>query len=325
MSIPGKKSSGHLLAIGISIGLLAYWSGWPGDDVSADVLPLMNAGKFEQALSELEAIEARGAEGSGEIVNKSICLVALGEHPKAVRTLQGGIVTFPEEHGLTVVLADIYLSLGQPRLAKAVLSDARERGAPDEVISVPLAICLGKKGDYEQALIELERAERDGASLTDVGYNKSLILLKEGRADEAKNLLEAVLEQSGEHLAALREHARALVMTAEGEHDVRLDLAISQVNQVLQIRTEDWRAYEVLGDAFLAQADPVAAIAAYTEALRFGRNPAEVEDKYRAAAVRARQLHGDAVDLPTVKPERSIPPLPPSMEGLEDLLRGSRG
>jgi tetratricopeptide (TPR) repeat protein len=325
MSTPGKNSSGPLLAIGISIGLLAYWSGWPGSDVSVDVLPLMNAGKFEQALMELEAIEARGDEGSGQIVNKSICLVALGEHPKAVRTLLSGIITFPEEHSLTLVLADIYLSLGQPRLAKAVLRDARERGARDEVISVPLAICLGKKGDYEEALVELERAERDGASLTDVGYNKSLIFLKEGRASEAKELLEAVLEQSGEHLAALREHARALVMTSEGEHDERLDLAISQVNQVLLIRTKDWRAYEVLGDAFLAQADPVAAIAAYTEALRFGRNPAEVEDKYRVAAVRARQLHGDAVDLPTVKPERSLPPLPPSMEGLEDLLRGSRG
>lgn len=276
-------------------------------------------------MMELEAIEARGDEGSGEIVNKSICLVALGEHPKAVRTLLSGISTFPEEHSITIVLADIYLSLGQPRLAKVVLRDARERGAPDQIISVPLAICLGKKGEYEQALVELERAERDGASLTDVGYNKSLILLKEGRADEAKDILEAVLEQSGEHLAALREHARALVMTAEGEHDERLDLAILQVNQVLQIRTEDWRAYEVLGDAFLAQADPVAAIAAYTEALRFGRNPAEVEDKYREAAVRARQLLGDAVDLPTVKPKRALPPLPPSMEGLEDLLRGSRG
>lgn len=325
MSTAGKMPSGHLFAIAAAIGLLAYWSGWTEVEVKQDVLPLMKAGKFEQALSELEAIEARGAGGSEEIANRAICLVALEEHPKAVRTLLSGIITYPEEHSLTVVLADIYLSLGQPRLAKAVLRDARERGAPDEVISVPLAICLAREGDYEQALVELERAERGGASLTDVGYNKSLILLKEGRADEARDILEAVLEQSGEHLAALREHARALVMTAEGEHDERLDQAISQVNQVLEIRTEDWRAYEVLGDAFLAQADPMAAIAAYTEALRFGRNPATVEDKYRAAAVRARQLYGDAVDLPTVKPQNALPPLPPSMEGLEDLLRGSRG
>jgi len=290
-----------------------------------DVLSLMEAGEFEQALSELEVIEARGNEGGDEIANKSICLVALGEHPKAVRALKGGIITYPDEYSLTVVLADIYLSLDQPGLAKTVLRDARERGATDDVISVPLAICLGKEGNNAQALVELERAELAGVPLTDVGYNKSLILLRDGRAHEARDILEAVLEQSGEHLAALREHARALVMTSEGEHDERLDRAILQVNQVLEIRTEDWRAYEVLGDAFLAQADPMAAIAAYTEALRFGRNPAAVEDKYRAAAIRARQLHGDAVDLPTFKPQNALPPLPPSMEGLEDLIRGRRG
>lgn len=325
MSTPGTKSSGHLIAIGLALGLLAFWSGCPENDRVGDVVPLMEQGRFEEALEELELIQSRSKGGSEAVQLEAICHLALDEQPKAVRTLKEGIEAYPTDHELSVVLADIYLSLGQPRLARPVLLGARERGAPDRVISVTLAVCYGHSRSFEQALEELERAESGGAPLTDVCYNRSLILLEEGRADEARDILEQVLEQSGEHLAALREHARALVMISEGEKDERLDQAISQVNQVLEIRAEDWRAYEVLGDAFLAQADPVAAIAAYTEALRFGHNPVHVEDKYREAAVRARQLFGDAVDLPAVRPEKAIPPLPPSMEGLEDLLRGSRG
>jgi tetratricopeptide (TPR) repeat protein len=325
MPTPGNKSSGHVLAIGAALGLLAFWSGCPTKDVFEDIVPLMDGGQFEEALSDLETIQERGQGGGRAVRYTAICFLALGEQPKAVRALQEGIIEHPQDHELSVLLADIYLSLGQSRLAIPVLLEARDRGAPDKVISVTLAVCHGHSRAFERALEELDRAERGGAPVADVGYNKSLILLQEGRADEARGILEAILEQSGEHLAALREHARALVLTATGEQDERLDLAISQVNQVLEIRTEDWRAYEVLGDAFLAQADPLAAIAAYTEALRYGRNPAEVEDKYRAAAIRAMQLHGDAVDLPAMKPQNALPPLPPSMEGLEDLLRSSRG
>lgn len=325
MSTPGNNSSGHVLAIGVALGLLAFWSGCPASDVFEEIVPLMERGQFEEALGDLETLKERD-QGGGKVVRyKAICLLALGEQPEAVKTLREGIAEHPQLHELSVVLADIYLSLGQPRMAIPVLLAARERGAPDKVISVTLAVCHGHLRAFESALEELERAERGGASVADVGYNKSLILLEEGRADEARDLLEAVLEVSGEHLAALREHARALVMTADGEKDERLDRAITQVNRVLEIRTDDWRAYEVLGDAFLAQADPMAALGAYTEALRFGRNPVEVEDKYRAAAVRARQQYGDAVDLPAIKRENALPPLPPSMEGLEDLLRISTG
>lgn len=327
MSTSGSKSNGHLIAIGLAlcvlIGAEELYEKMQGG--VEDVMPLMEQGDFEEALVELRQLQRLDRGGAEAVQWEAICLLALNEQPKAVHVLQKGILAFQEEYTLSVILADIYLSLGQPRLAVPVLLDARERGAPDRVISVTLATCHGLSRSFDQALEELERAELGGAPLADVGYNRSLIFLEEGRADEAIDLLEAVLEQSGEHLAALREHARALVMTSEGEQDERLNQAISQVNQVLDFQAEDWRAYEVLGDAFLAQADPVAAIAAYTEALRFGRNPVQVEDKYRQAAVRARRLYGDAVDLPGIRPQKALPPLPPSLEGIEELLRGSRG
>ena len=219
MSTPGKKSSGHLLAIAVAMGLLAFWSGCPEGDVFEDVVPLMEEGEFARALSDLEVIQDRGRGGGKAVRYEAICHLALGEQPRAVKVLKEGIEAYPGDHELSVVLAEIYLSLGQSRLSIPVLLDARERGAPDKVISVTLAVSHGHSKAFGRALLELERAERGGASLTDGGYNRSLILLEEGRADEARDILEAVLDQSGEHLAALREHARALVMTSEGEHD----------------------------------------------------------------------------------------------------------
>lgn len=325
MSTHKRRSSGHLLALGIALCSLMVWSRSSREDPLAELRPLMERGSFEEALGAIEDLRASDRGGAEAVRLQAICLLALGEQPKAVRTLQEGISAHPTEHALSVLLADIYLSLGQPRLAIPVLMDARDGGASDFEISVTLAVCHGHSRSYERALEELERAERSGAPMVDVGYNRSLILLDEGRAGEARDILEEVLAERSDFLAALREHARALVMTAEGAEDERLVQAIAQVNQVLELETEDWRAYEVLGDAFLAQADPMAAIAAYTEALRFGHNPVQVEDKYREAAVRARREYGDAVDLPSVKPRSPLPPLPASMEGMEHLFRAHQG
>ena len=113
MSTPGTKSSGHLIAIGLALGLLAFWSGCPENDRVGDVVPLMEQGRFEEALEELELIQSRSKGGSEAVQLEAICHLALDEQPKAVRTLQKGIEAYPTEHELSVVLADIYLSLGQ--------------------------------------------------------------------------------------------------------------------------------------------------------------------------------------------------------------------
>jgi tetratricopeptide (TPR) repeat protein len=46
---------------------------------------------------------------------------------------------------------------------------------------------------------------------------------------------------------------------------------------------DDWYLYEVMGDAWMLVGDFDAALESYTEALRLGRNPKSVEDRYRVA------------------------------------------
>ena len=137
--------------------------------------------------------------------------------------------------------------------------------------------------------------------LVEENYNRSLLLMEEGQFDEAKLLLEEVLKESGEHLEALREHARMLVLTSDGEEDEQLMQAIAQVDRVLMVEPSDWRAFEVLGDARIAQADPVSAVAAYVEASFHGESPEHLGEKYLGAVAMARERFGDDVELAQIR------------------------
>ncbi len=137
--------------------------------------------------------------------------------------------------------------------------------------------------------------------LAEQNYNRSLILMEDGQFDEAKLLLEEVLRESGEHLEALREHARMLVLTSDGEEDEQLKQAIAQVDRVLMVEPSNWRAFEVLGDARLAQADPVSAVEAYVEAAFHGESREHLGEKYLGAVAMARERFGDDVELAKIR------------------------
>lgn len=133
--------------------------------------------------------------------------------------------------------------------------------------------------------------------LVEQNYNRSLVLMEEGQFDEAKLLLEEVLQESSEHLDALREHARTLVLTSSGEEDEQLMQAIAQVDRVLSVEPQDWQAFEVLGDAHLAKADPVSAVAAYVEAAYHGESQELIDKKYQEAVTMAHARFGVEVEL----------------------------
>ena len=165
-----------------------------------------------------------------------------------------------------------------------------ENSSTGPLLAIALAVSL---------LLYFAGGEKE--AFVDVNYNRSLVLMEEGQFDEAKLLLEEVLKESGEHLEALREHARMLVLTSDGEEDEQLMQAIAQVDRVLMVEPADWRAFEVLGDARLAQADPVSAVAAYVEAAFHGERREHLGEKYLGAVAMARQRFGDDVELAQIR------------------------
>jgi tetratricopeptide (TPR) repeat protein len=165
-----------------------------------------------------------------------------------------------------------------------VSSSENNSTGPLIAIALAVSLLLYFAGGGEEGLVE-------------VNYNRSLILMDEGKFDEAKLLLEEVLRESEEHLDALREHARMLVLTSDGVEDEQLMLAIAQVDRVLALEPRNWQAFEVLGDAHLAQANPVSAVAAYVEAAFHGERREHIGDKYRGAVAMARERFGTGVEL----------------------------
>ena len=73
--------------------------------------------------------------------------------------------------------------------------------------------------------------------------------------------------------------------------------AIAQVDRVLSVEPQDWQAFEVLGDAHLAKADPVSAVAAYVEAAYHGESQELIDRKYQEAVTMAHARFGVEVEL----------------------------
>jgi len=93
---------------------------------------------------------------------------------------------------------------------------------------------------------------------------------------EAERLLRHVLEIAPEHPYAGRELARVLLADAT-KVDERVQEAELLVNARLDKDLEDWRAYELMGDVAMVRDDFEAAVAYYTEALRY-HDPARAEE-----------------------------------------------
>ncbi len=96
-----------------------------------------------------------------------------------------------------------------------------ESSPNDPTIRHRLAIAYVHHGDWELALVELDKL---GDSATDTRLTRAQALMLGGRYDQAKGLLDVILEKSPDNSQALVERARvfvALKMPAESVTDYR--------------------------------------------------------------------------------------------------------
>lgn len=237
-------------------------------------------------------------------------LWALEEFPKAIRLCRASLEAHPRSAEVAFLLGEMYFSLGQYPQAAESYRSAREFGASEQRVSLSLGVCLGRMRDFAAARAEFERAAAAGAPANEVDYNMAVLRIQEGDVQGAGTLLRKVLESDPQNLDAQRELARVLVDDAE--HDAaHLEEGMRLLNAVLDARPEDWRANELLGDAYMASGDFEAAVTFYTEALRHGRNPQHVEDKFlRAARARNEVLRQQGLMPEAPRQRGGGPPIP---------------
>lgn len=207
--------------------------------------------------------------------------VARNDLPKAVKALREGLERPGKSPDLSLLLARILMKLEQFDDAQAALERARVDGAKDKDVSMLLGTCLGNKNDFAGAEREFQRAMDAGYDAKVVKYNLALILNQRGEFVRGKELLEAALAIDPKWADARRELAHVILLS---QHDAAsVNSALDTLIDVKDQLKDDWHVFEYIGDAWLLLGDYDASLAAYTDALRLGRNPKSVQEKYVVA------------------------------------------
>ena len=139
--------------------------------------------------------------------------------------------------------------------------------------------------ELEAAEAEFERALAAGGDASSIRFHVAVLRLEQQRFREAVEILEAVVADDPTHVEALRELGNALLAADSGNPAI-VERVLRMAWEVVDAQPEEYRGHMLLGDAFMADNDFEAAVEAYTEALRHGKNPPEVEDRYVAAMTR---------------------------------------
>jgi tetratricopeptide (TPR) repeat protein len=270
-----------LLVLLCSAGLV--WACEPdegGTSPFARADELLRARDYRAASVELERVRTEIGDDPELCLRLGVAYENQDDLAKAVIVYKDGLAAHPDADKLWVALGRMYLQLEQYPRAKEALLKGREQGAEDRFTALSLGQALGQLGDLEASEAEFERARAaDPALASTVDYHIGVIRIEQGRAREAVALLEAVVAAQPGSPEARRELGNALLL-ADGSTPATVDRVFRMASQVIDATPEDWRAHMLLGDAFMAGQDYEAAKEAYTEALRFGKNPKIVEDRY---------------------------------------------
>jgi len=273
---------------------------------------LREAGDLEGIVARLEPLWKAGSLSVEDAFLLADARVAQNELPKAILVLKGTLAASPDALQHSLLLAQVYTSIGRPQQALDVLDAARAADGPSAALALALGLAHGRLGEMERAQELLREAGELGADPDDVDYNLSLIQMQLGQNEQAKAGLARLLKRDPTRQSVRRELARATLSTdPEAKQTVR-DLC----NTVLEASPEDWRAWEILGDVELSNQDYLAAQTYYTSALEFGskeigNNPPRVAEKYKVAALKVRSEFIEEGVIPKDADHRgSPPPLP---------------
>lgn len=249
---------------------------------------LMKSRELERASAMLTGLAADPAADPVVFLRLAEIHADRGDLAKAVRALRDGLDRPAKEPRLALFLARILMKLDQNKEAQAALERARADGAADKDVGMLLGMCLGRQNDLAGAEREFQRAMDAGYDPKAVKYNLAVILIQRGEFARAKEMLTEVVTLDPNWNEARRELAHAMLLS--GQDAVNVNNALDILIDVKDVLKDDWYVFEYIGDAWLLLGDYEASVAAYTDALRLGKNPKSVEDKYVVAKRKLNEL-----------------------------------
>ncbi|MFQ5644637.1 MAG: tetratricopeptide repeat protein, partial [Thiogranum sp.] len=188
-------------------------------------------GRKDAAEQVLENALASGG-GDPAVLRKRLSRIyALhGKDDKAVGLLREIVRDNPADLAPRLDLAAYLARAEKLDEAEQVLRDSIAAAPDDAERYLLLADFLATKRGKQAAVDELVRTVREKPELADVSFGLVKLYLSEGRQDEAKQVLEAVMEQQGTEPAGLKARvALAQLLAAADAEDERVAVLIAEV------------------------------------------------------------------------------------------------
>lgn len=283
---------------------------------SVDLEALLAEQKLDEVVAYLQPLFDAGTLSTEDSDLLARVRIHQNELPKAIKVLKTTLERSPAATAVAVRLSNVYVGLGQQKMALDTLLASREAGGADAELALLIGVGMARLGDIDGAREEFKRARAAGVNAADIDYNLSLLEMGDENFAAAEVVLERLLAADPSRASVRRELAHARLETGHATPaEVR-----DEMNLVLAEDPEDWRAWEILADAESQIGDPMAAKTYYTKALEFGakelgNNPPRVEAKYVVAA----QLVQDLMKAEGLEPastgqlKRGAPPVPASV------------
>ena len=272
------------------------------------VLPLlkavaaMGAGKAEAASEELDKVTDLLGKGvslprNPEVLAKllAVNLFQAGRFHDTVRYGRLALRADYHDADLHAVMAQSYLTLGDPQRARNHYQRAIRYGKEAVEHHYGLAIALFELGDYEALEKATLRIDRLSPGNPHGQYFRVLALSETGEADvELVSALQESIRRSGPDARLMTAMARAYIQTGLP------DLAVGWLDRTLKIDPDDGRALSLRVAALSRMDRPAALRQAYRKYL--GRFPEDSDtrrqfadllmdqDRYKEAAVQFRSL-----------------------------------
>lgn len=268
----------------------------PGGPVSlAAAEELMKKRDIDGALALLNVLVAAPDPEPKVFQRLAEVHAARSDFSKGVIVLRQGLEKHPKNGQLSYNLARLYQVLEQFDLACAELDKARANGASERDVAMLYGTCLGQQSKFDAASAEFDKALAAGAEATTVHYNQALICSQKKEFVKAQQLLEPLVAADPGFNEAKRELAHAIILGGADAASANRGLGML-MDLKDALGGKDFHLWEYMGDGWMLLADFDAALQCYTEALRLGKNPKAVEDKYATAARERKQALKDKAE-----------------------------
>jgi tetratricopeptide (TPR) repeat protein len=204
-------------------------------------------------------------------------LVVLGRHDEAIAKAKAARDRNPESASYHDLLGRVLYGAGRGKEARRQFEQALEKDSTHAAALAALARLDLDEGQVDRAIANASAAVAADAGQQEAAYLLAQVLTRQGKTEEAKDSLRALLREHADHVGAANDLAWQLAM--EGRE---LDEALALAQRAARIQPVA-NTLDTLGWVQLKRGDSAAAAVSFEQALKLDPNASSIRYRYGLA------------------------------------------